>query len=111
MATMDAEPRPLEAAWSAWIADHSPEILRDPLLHDLALASRRALGERAAEIARLKAQLDGYLGRQVQHCTSANAAVAGAVLIRDRAPLGTLLRATDTGQEWELTATGWEPRT
>jgi hypothetical protein len=66
------------------------------------LAIRRELAEARAEIARLRAQLDSYQDRAVYHTTSANAIAAMASLPPDDLPPGTIVRATDTGQEWEF---------
>jgi predicted ATPase len=84
-------------------------LLTGPEVHALGHLASQAIAEAGAEIARLKAQLDRYQGREVFYCTDANAPFALASV--GAAPVGTVVRATDTGREWELTVTGWEPRT
>lgn len=99
------------AAFYAQNADLAGEILTQPAAHAIATRAGHAIGALTTEIARLRSELDRYQGRTVQHCTAASAAEAGVVAARD-CPAGTILRATDTGQEWELSPTGsWEPRT
>jgi hypothetical protein len=66
------------------------------------------LREARAEIARLKAELDGYQGRTVLHTTDANM-MAAAVVSTDEEE-GTVLRATDTGRELVLTGGHWAER-
>jgi hypothetical protein len=66
------------------------------------LAERRQLAEARAEIARLRAELDRYQGREVYYTTSHHLVESLAALPTDDLPPGTVVRATDTGQEWEL---------
>jgi hypothetical protein len=65
------------------------------------------LAERDTVIAQLRGQLDFYLGRNVIHCMSRNAPDAMASLATEGD--GTLLRSTDTDQEWELRGGAWLP--
>ena len=113
MSTSDPPEAAAAVAVTAFYAQNSRlagEILTQPAAHAIATRASYAISALTAENARLRAELDRYQGRAVQHCTSANAALAGAVAAADSPP-GTILRATDTGQEWELTPTGsWEPR-
>ena len=90
------------AAWSLWIHEHAAEILLDPQLHALALASRRAIGEANAHGARLSAELDRYLGRAVHHTTAAHLIATLAALPTDDLAPGTIVRCTDTGEEYEF---------
>jgi hypothetical protein len=60
------------------------------------------LAEARAHIARLQAQLDSYQGRVVYYTTEASAVAAMASLPPDDLPPGTIVRATDTGAEWEF---------
>jgi hypothetical protein len=107
------EPRPLLAAWSEWVHEHSAEILADPLLHSLALASRKAIGEANVAAARLQAELDNYQGRTVYHCLDRDLdrAVQYPEQFSDLVP-GSVARATDTGRELEYRGpvAGWQPR-
>lgn len=73
----------------------------------------RALADKDAEIARLKARLDQAQGTDVLHATQAHIeqmllTVPPEALadVRD----GTVLRATDTGAEYELRGGTWLPR-
>jgi hypothetical protein len=95
--------------WERATAHHASEILSDPLTYALAHLTSRLIIEATAEISRLKSQLDGYAGRQVLHCARGQ---WDAILptLGDAAP-GTVLRATDTGEELELDRLGhWLPR-
>jgi hypothetical protein len=114
--TIPGELRPLLAAWSIWVHEHSAEILADPLLHALALASRKAIGEANVAAARLQAELDSYQGRTVYHCPDvaldyATDPRSAAILVPD-VQVGDILRGTGTGREfeWRGPETGWQPR-
>jgi hypothetical protein len=97
------------AAYYRLTHDRTAEILTTPLARSIALAANAALATATAERARLIHELDGYHGRDVYHCTAAQAEDAMATLT-DPAP-GAVLRATDTGQEWTATRGGsWLPR-
>jgi hypothetical protein len=107
------DPRPLLAAWSTWVHEHAGEILADPLLHSLALASRKAIGEANVAEARIRAELDRYQGRTVYHCLDRDLdrAVQYPEQFSDLVP-GSVARATDTGREleWRGPGGGWQPR-
>ena len=96
-------------AFRAWCRGHQAALLADPQLHALGYLAHRALSEAAVHIAQLRAQLDRYTGREVHYTTDAHLDEA-ATSISLWAPPGTIVRATDTGRELELTPTGWEPR-
>lgn len=70
----------------------------------------RALGEKEAEIARLKAELDRYEGREVRHGLERyiQSSLSDGSIPAERD--GTILRATDTGAEWECQGGEWKVR-
>jgi hypothetical protein len=73
----------------------------------------RALADKDAEIARLKAQLDQARGTSVLLATQAHIEqmlLIGAGGAMDGVRDGTVLRATDTGAEYELRGGTWLPR-
>ncbi|HYK70461.1 MAG TPA: TilS substrate-binding domain-containing protein [Streptosporangiaceae bacterium] len=97
------------AVFHAWTAAHAAEILTDPHLEALARQALALDAEAAAEVARLQAQIDRYQGTVVYHCTEAHA--ADAMITLTDAPEGAIVRATDTGAEWQRQGDGtWEPR-
>jgi hypothetical protein len=96
------------AAFRAWVRAHTAELLTDPTAAAAVTAAQRALAAQDAGIARLRGELDRYHGRAVYFCTEAHAPAAQATLTAE--PGGTVLRATDTGQEWELRGGAWLPR-
>ncbi len=103
-----------QAQWREFTNAHLAELLADSLAYALGQAATRALAAQQAEIARLRAQLDRYLGRMVFHCADSHLDAAadewphGAVEVRP----GDILRATDTGRELEYRGpeAGWQPR-
>lgn len=69
----------------------------------------RALGEKDAEIARLKAELDRYEGREVRFGLERyiqSSLSDGAIPVEE----GVIYRATDTGTEWECRDGSWRVR-
>lgn len=97
-------------AFNAYVSQHTAELLLDPALHALAHQARAVTREADAEIARLRAELDRYHGREVFYCTAGQAPAARSSLAPS-APPGSVVRATDTGQEWQLTPSrDWLPR-
>jgi hypothetical protein len=76
---------------------------------DLLDRAIREVEVRDAEIARLKAELDGKTGRNVVHFYE-GAQQAWQLVYTDE-PDGTIARATDTGREWVKTAGYWEEQT
>jgi hypothetical protein len=70
----------------------------------------RALQEAAGEIARLKAGLDRYEGREVKYGMERYLQSAISDGSMPGCAVGTIARATDTGAEWELKDTGWQVR-
>jgi hypothetical protein len=78
---------------------------------DIYLDAFRALGEKNAEIARLRAELDEHGKVNVMHFLErqADAVETLNVLYADE-PDGTIMRATDTGNEWVKTDGSWEAR-
>lgn len=111
MGAMDSDYDRAAAAFRAWCGQHGYSLLTDAHTHALGHLANAALGEADAEIARLRCELDRYLGRQVIHTTAANAAALASVPATTTDPPGTILRATDTGDEWELAPSGfWLPR-
>lgn len=69
-----------------------------------------ALNEQDAEIARLKAALDTAEGRNVIHAPGARCLEMIISGEADGEAVGTLLRSTDDGQEWERIDGGWQQR-
>jgi hypothetical protein len=99
----------LIAGWHEETARLAPEILTDPVAYALAYLAQQIITEAVAETERLRAELDSYRGRQVLYCTDGRLE-ALAETVRD-APPGTIMRATDTGRELELTRSGlWQDR-
>ena len=97
------------AAWNAETLRLAGEILVDPVAYALCHRTQHIVTEATAEIARLRAELDLYQGRQVLFCADGQLAAA-AEQVTDAIP-GTILRATDTGRELMLSRAGiWEPR-
>lgn len=110
MSTPDS-PDQAQAAVSAFYAQNAQlagELLTQPVAHAVATRASYAIRALTEQVAQLRAQLDRYTGREVFYCTDANFPAALASV--GAAPVGTLVRATDTGREYELTPTGWEPR-
>lgn len=70
-----------------------------------ASADRETISALRARVAELLARLDFYEGRNVVHCMERNAGTAMQALLSESD--GTLLRATDTGSEWELRGGVW----
>ena len=105
---MDPGAEQAVAAFYAQNTQLAGEILTQPVAHAIATRAAHAITALTTANARLKAELDRYQGREVFYCTDANfpAALAAA----PHAPIGSVVRATDTGREFELTPTGWEPR-
>jgi hypothetical protein len=70
----------------------------------------RALHDKTQEIARLKAELDAYQGREVIYGMERyiQSEISDGAL--PEKPVGSIARATDTGREWERTETGWQVR-
>lgn len=93
-------PGPWEPGYQLTDAE-AAEVLR-------ASADREEISRLRAEVAGLRARLDFYEGRNVVHCMERSVKQAMHAL-RDEAD-GTLLRATDTGCEWELRAGIWLTR-
>ena len=84
-------------------------IMTSPEVHALVHLASNAIGEQAAHIAGLRAELDRYQGRTVFFTTDAMLATAAGQLLSAARP-GDMVRATDTGRELRCTATGeWEP--
>ena len=75
---------------------------------ELVHAARAVIAEREAEVASLKAQLDGYQGRTVYFCTDSQLGTAAEQM--DGAEPGTILRATDTGRELVRDYQCWRER-
>lgn len=77
-------------------------------------AAMHGLAERNAEIARLKAELDGYQGHQVTHGTEALCLQivngSGTVPVPPGITEGAILRATDTHREWTYSDGKWQDR-
>lgn len=69
-----------------------------------------ALNEQDAEIARLKAALADAEGRNVIHAPGVRCLEMIISGEADGEAVGTLLRSTDDGQEWERTDAGWQMR-
>lgn len=63
------------------------------------------VAELRAENAALRGQLDHYLGRNVVHCMARNVGMASAALVDEGE--GTILRTTDTSEEYELKGGVW----
>ena len=101
---MTAGPGP--ADWEA-AQQHRLAILWNADTHALCYIATAVIREQAAEIERLKGELDGYQGRAVLHCTEAQMDTA-ALASLDETP-GTIL-ATDTGRELVLVDHTWLPR-
>jgi hypothetical protein len=99
----------LVASWHRSAAHHASEILTDPLAYSLARLTQAIITEATCEIERLRSELDSYRGRQVLYCTSAQ--MPGLLPEITDVPPGTVVRATDTGEEVELARGGyWQPR-
>ena len=98
------------AAFNRYVSEHTAELLLDPEMHALAHVTRLTIREADAEIARLRAELDRYHGREIFYCTDGQAADARRSLAPVASP-GSVVRATDTGSEWVLTpGRDWLPR-
>jgi hypothetical protein len=78
--------------------------------HQAFLLAFRALLDKDSEIHRLKAELDGYQGREVvfglERYLQSN--ISDGTM--PGKPPGTIARATDTQREWEKTENGWQVR-
>lgn len=98
----------LRGDWHRVKGQHMVKILRNPVMHALVTAADHVISHQAAEIAQLQAQLDAYQGRTVIHCTDAQMDYAAGQSLDE--PEGTILRATDTGREMEMTGRLWAPR-
>lgn len=95
-------------AWGSAKQMHMPLLAVNLAARDLAWVADHAIAELAAEIERLTAELDGYQGRTVIHCTAGQLDQAMMASL-DEAD-GTVLRATDTGQEMVMHDRTWLPR-
>lgn len=73
-----------------------------------ASADREEISMLRAQVAALQSRLDFYEGRNVVHCMERNVDMAGQALLDEGD--GTILRATDTGREWELRGGVWLSR-
>lgn len=98
----------LRGDWHRLKGQYMMEILRNPVMHYLVTGADQVIAYQAAEIARLRGELDNYQGRMVLHCTEAN--LDEAMIIGLDSDEGTILRATDTGREMELHGGTWLPR-
>jgi hypothetical protein len=99
----------LIAGWHEQCARLAPEILTDPVAYSLAYLAQQIITEAVAETERLRAELDSYRGRQVLYATDGRLDEL-AQTVTD-APPGTIMRATDTGRELELSRSGlWRDR-
>ncbi|HEY2641680.1 MAG TPA: hypothetical protein VGI66_17560 [Streptosporangiaceae bacterium] len=76
---------------------------------DLLDRAIREVEVRDAEIARLKAELDGKTGRNVVHFYEEKQEAWRLAYLDE--PDGTIARATDTGREWVKIAGYWEEQT
>jgi len=94
--------------WEAARRQYRLTILWSAETHALCFVATAVIREQAAEIERLKGELDGYQGRAVLHCTQAQMDTA-AMASLDEAD-GTIIRATDTGRELVLVDHTWLPR-
>lgn len=74
-----------------------------------ASADRETISTLQAEVAGLRSRLDFYEGRNVIHCMSRNLPAAMAALLDEGE--GTILRTTDTAEEYELRGGVWLTRT
>jgi hypothetical protein len=95
--------------WHRWTAEHTAELLTEPLAHACAHLANEVIHECIGEIARLRADLDKYHGRTVHHCTEAQMQSASAQLALT-VMTGEILRATDTGREWIFREGSWVER-
>jgi hypothetical protein len=101
--------RDAREAWDAELLRLRGVILHDAAASAIAHMAARVFGEYEAEIARLKAELDEATGAHVLLCMSIHM-FAAAVASTGEEP-GTILRATDTGEEWVLNEDRiWNPR-
>jgi hypothetical protein len=95
-------------AWRENVKLLYPEIIRDPVARALRYIAERVFLEQDAQIARLRAELDTCQGRKVVHCMGEDA--YQVMLDNGQEHPGTILRATDTGAEWEMAGDGWHLR-
>jgi hypothetical protein len=96
--------------WHAWTTEHTAELLTNAMAHACAHIANETIHECIGEIARLRAEIDRYRGYTVHHCTEAQMDSAAAQLALDAAR-GDILRATDTGREWQFQGGGqWAER-
>jgi hypothetical protein len=82
-----------------------------PQMHEQAFRlAFQALAGKDAEIARLKAELDRYEGRDVRHGLERyiQSQLSDGAIAPEKD--GTILRATDTGAEWECQDGAWKVR-
>jgi len=102
-----------EAGWAEVTAQVRGWLLTSPEGHALYKTATQVHAEFRAEIARLRAELDKYEGRQVVHCLDRDMtkAIESTWEAEGGPPEGTLIRATDTGRELEWKAGAWLPRT
>lgn len=96
------------ADWEAARRTYRLTILWNAETHMLCTIASSLICEQAAEIERLKGELDRYQGRAVLHCTEA-AMDTAAMSSLDEAD-GTIIRATDTGRELVLIDHTWIAR-
>jgi len=98
-------------SFNRYIGEHTAELLLDPQMHALGHICRATIHEATAEIARLRAELDRYQGREIFYVTEDQAADACLSLAATGTAAGAVVRATDTGREWVLTpGRDWLPR-
>lgn len=101
-------------AWDAWLYEIErlrPEILRDPVASAVVHLAGNVFTELATEINRLRAELDEQAPGHplVLHCVSRATQEAMAVSLGEEP--GTILRATDSMESWELGPDRvWRPR-
>ncbi len=104
-----ADVRKAREAWDAELARLRGVIMYDAAASAIAHLAARVFTEYEAEIARLRAELDEATGARVLLCPAVHM-FAAAVASTGEEP-GTILRATDTGEEWVLGEDHtWNPR-
>lgn len=99
MADLPPGPPTPMAQWREFTDLHLAQLLTDSLAHAVATAATKVLTAQQEEIARLRAELDRYQGRTVYHTTDAQLSAAMAQCKDART--GDIVRATDTGREFE----------
>lgn len=97
---------PARKAWNAETHRLRGEILRDAVAYALEHIALQVFAEYEAEIARLKAELDQRLHRNVLHVMERYARQAQESSMTE--PEGTIMRATDTGREWVFAGGRWD---